>query len=67
MWTCDICKKTEVDSKGKGFRFFIEYNVLSILDLKSKDKEKIDMWGTCKRQIRICEKCLKKDFKTIKL
>jgi hypothetical protein len=67
MWTCSICGKNKVIDKGKGFRVFIEYNVLSILDLKNKDREKIDMWGTCKRQIRVCEKCLKKDLETIKL
>jgi hypothetical protein len=67
MWECDICKKSKVVDKGKGFRAFIEYNILSIMDLKNEDRKKIDMWGTCRRQIRICDKCLKKDYQTIKL
>ncbi|MDP1729145.1 MAG: hypothetical protein Q8L27_03010 [archaeon] len=66
-WNCDICKKNKVPDEGEGFRFFIEHNVLSVFDVRNKDKERIDMWGTCKRQIRICPKCLKTNFKTIKI
>jgi len=67
MWLCDICEKRKVEEKKDGFRFFVEYNVLSFFDLKNKDKEKIDCWGTCRRQIRICKDCLKKDLETLKI
>ena len=67
MWKCDICHKVEVKEKGEGFRAFANYNVLTIMDLKGMDTERIDMWGICKKQIRICPKCLKKDYQDIKI
>ncbi|OQA50489.1 MAG: hypothetical protein BWY47_00434 [Bacteroidetes bacterium ADurb.Bin302] len=64
MFKCEICQKTEVKDKGKGFRVFIKYNVLMIMGIKG---ENIPSFGNCTRQVRICEKCLKKDFKTIEI
>ena len=62
LWSCDICKKVKVEDKGKGFRAFVKYRVVSFLE---SGKEKYPMFGEAVHQIRICDKCLKKDYKTI--
>lgn len=67
MWKCDICGKKNVEEKKDGFRVFVEYRTLSFIDLKNKDREKIECFGRCRRQIRICNSCLKKDLETLRI
>jgi len=57
MWNCNICEKIGVKDKGKGFRVFIEYEQQVKMDLTLVAK--------CTHQIRICDKCLKKQYQTI--
>ena len=64
MWKCDICNKVEVKDKGKGFRAFIKYKLVDFIGYGS---ERLPMISECTHQIRICEKCLKKNFQTIKI
>jgi hypothetical protein len=65
MFTCNVCQKVKVPDNG--FIAFVEHNVLSILDLENEDRERIETWGQCRTQIRICPKCLKKKMPTIKI
>ena len=62
MWECNICKKNVVADKGKGFRFFVEYNHTDIIET---EKGIMPLDGKCTHQVRICEKCLKKDYQKI--
>lgn len=58
---CSICHKNEVPDKGKGFRVFMKYDTAVLLN-SFKD---IPAQNT--RQIRICPKCLKKDYQEIEV
>jgi len=65
MWECDICKKVKVSDKG--FRFFVKYEVVSLFRFDGKDKKYNFSNGTITRQIRICDKCLKKKGKSLEM
>jgi len=62
---CDICKKTEVSDKG--FRFFVKYDVVSLFWSTQKDKRYDFANGMITRQIRICDKCLKRKGKNLEI
>jgi hypothetical protein len=62
MFNCALCSKP-VKDKGSGFRFFVEFEQKCYFSLKSKKP----LIGLATHQIRICSKCLKKDYQIIKI
>jgi len=62
MWECNICKKRKVSDKG--FRVFIKYDVLNFF---GRGEKFFETKGTITRQIRICDKCLKKKGQNLEI
>jgi len=63
MWKCAVCKK--IDVPDTGFRVFVNYEIVTIMEIKPKIK--CPAFGSVHYQIRICDICLKKRNKNLEI